>query len=306
MRTLIPALLSLLALVHLPAAAEQESTTSQTITPSHVHQQARLLVAEVRVLRSALTADTPARDPGLQTKKSPLHVYSKSLELLEKISRTQTKLGMPPVEVGALPEVKKVTPTQVYESMQRILSELRRIKKEKGIETTVSMPEFEPGKLPSDVYEEVWRASYLMDSLAGSIDPSSVYRNAQLLLQELAVVANATGATLPQDKPELDSRARPEDANIEAFKNLYRVAAVQRRFNMPPIHVPDFPEGDISPSDVYDTTNMLRAELHRIRLHLDVPLTPANLATQKGKKPMHVLQSLALLGKQLENLQVSK
>ena len=66
--------------------------------------------------------------------------------------------------------------------------------------------------------------------------------------------------------------------------------------------VPAFPAGKITPSDVFDTTNLLIAELVRVKVHLGLTTPRAEVPVPEGKKPEHVLAQMQLIGTNLDQL----
>ncbi|MBE9563384.1 MAG: hypothetical protein IMF12_11045, partial [Proteobacteria bacterium] len=87
----------LMFLMPVTVLAEEEKT------PSHVYQVTENIVSEIGILREAIGVDDEPNEPEAQRGKTPIHVYGKGLELLEKISKAQRKLGMTPAEVGEIP-----------------------------------------------------------------------------------------------------------------------------------------------------------------------------------------------------------
>ena len=271
----------------------------QAKTPSHLYQQTENIIAEIRLLRQSLgIADAP-RDPGVQVKKRPLHVYAKSLEIVEKIARAQKRLGLDPVAVPQIP-LQKITSGDVFDVTQLVLQQVRRIKAKEGINQTIAPAPLTENKTPSDVYENMWRASYLMDGLAGPTDPNLVYRNTQYILSELALIAPKLGVFLNGSAPAPLAGKTPVDVNIEGFKNLHKTSILQRKLALTPLRVPTFPGGKITPADVFDTTNMLLAELVRLKVHFGIGQARAYMAPPQGKKPADVLAQMQQIGTSLD------
>lgn len=284
-----------------PAATAVKKKKPNARTPSHVYQQTENIVAEIELLRRAMNITAAPRSPGVQVKKMPLHVYAKSLEVLEKIARLERDLGMEVVEVPQIP-LKKIAPSDVFGATQNILAELRRLKTQKGIGEEITRARLVQGKTPSDVYENMWRASYMLDGLAGQIDPNYVFRNAQYVLSELRLIASEVDIALEQIAPAPLAGKGPKDVNIEAFKDLHKTVLLERKMKLSPLRVPTFPSGKITPSDVYDTTNMLMAELVRLKIQLGIETPRGQLPVPTGKKPSDALAQLQLIGANLDRL----
>jgi len=269
------------------------STSIFAKTPSDVYQQTEFIISDINAIRAHQNITVSARNPGVQVAKTPLHVYSKGLELFEKVERYKAMLNLSSASIPLLP-VSKVSPDSVFELLQDIRKELATIKQSLGITNTASI-ELVLGKTPSDVYENAWKASFLMDGLVGGLNPTYVYRNTERAIVALKNIANKINkpVTLPAIQPKQGKK--PVDANIEAFKALYLVLDLQRQLNIPTARVASFPSGSITPSDVYDTTNSLLTELTRINVVLNLPaIKQINLSSQKIT-PNNVIENLELV-----------
>lgn len=241
----------------------------QNKTPSHVYREAEVLVREIQLLRGHAGVTGQIRDPGEQFNKLPLHVYAKGLEVMDKIASFQKSKGMTPVSVPPTP-LRKITPGDVFSLAEELLGEIVRVKSQLGVSEEITSPRFVGGKSPSDVYQNLWRASFAMDGLIPPLTPGHVFRNAEYVLAELDGIAQAMGRKVGLGRVENDAgrKITPKDVLVESFKNLYRIGKLQRQVGITPFTPPSFPIGKITPSDPYDATAMLLAELVRVKLKL--------------------------------------
>jgi len=274
------------------------------ISPSHVYQNTQRLIAEIDLIRNKLGVQDQPRHPGVQIKKKPIHVYAKALEVMEKVARAQARQDMTKMTVGTIP-IRHISPTEVFAISDRILAELRRLKQKLNITKTISKPKFVAGKRPSDVYENMWRASYLLDAVAGEIEPSFVFRNSRLILAELRQISAKLGVSSLTTAPLVVAGKRPKDVNLQSFKNMHLLARLQRKLNIEPLRAPSFPSGTITPSDVYDTTNILLAELVRIKVALKIITPRPSIALLNGKGPPDVLAQMQLIAENITLLNKS-
>ncbi len=292
MRLTLPGLIFLTLLVH------SSPSLAVSMTPSHVFQETERLLLDIKLLRNAQNITGDVRDPGVQTNKTPLHVFAKALQVKEKIARTQQKFDIEPGEVPIMP-TKKIVPADVFRLVRSLRAEVDRIMSKTGIVTSSEEPEFVTGKTPSQVYENLWRCSFLLDDLAGSIKPSYVYRNTELILSEINQIARSIGATLDTEIPRLQENIKPKDVNLEAFKNLYRITQIERKIGISRVKIPQFPATTISPADVFETTYSLLAELARIKIEMNIVTTPPATSLIDDKSPAEVLVQMQLIGTKL-------
>lgn len=273
----------------------------QEITPSHVFQKSEDVISEIDLLREVIGITDVPVEPEPQSGKTPIHVYSKGLEVLEKVSRAERKLGMVPAEVGEIP-LKEVKPADVFQLVESILLELRNIKRQLVISETIQEAEFVGAKTPSHVYENLWYASYMLDGLAGEITPDYVYRNIQYLLDEMNLIAAKVGATLKLEPDSVKGRQRVKNVAQQGLLALYKMTNFQRRLGMNAAGVPNITLSRITPSDVYDITNILMAEMVRVKVHLGIQLPRGEYPVPSRKSPNDVFGMMQLVVQNMDTL----
>jgi len=275
-----------------PSGSEAGQEDAGSLTPAHVYQSARRIHREVLLIREEERVSAEARDPGTQVNKVPLDVYQKSIELMDKVARYQQSLGMTPLEVRELP-FELLSPGVVLDATQHVLSNLRRIKEELGIDRQIEEPSFEPGRNPTEVYELLWRSSYLLDGLTRALQPSDVFVKEERIRREIELLAGnldqlALPAQLLERPLESFPNKVPRDVLMENFVNMYVIARIQRALDMQPFYVPPLPGGSITPANVYDTALVILGQLHRIKAEAGIELRASAPAVDEEKTPSDV------------------
>lgn len=269
-------------------------------TPNHVYQAVDNLANNITEIRSHLNVENNARQPGVQIAKTPLHAYTKGLEVYEKVIRFKESRNISTKPLPILPN-KNVLPADVLQLVKNISIELKQVSNQLGVKYTDSAP-LPSGKTPSDVYENMWRTSYLMDGLTGAISPRYVYRNTLRIEKALDKIAEKMRVSVAVESPALPQNKKPLDANIEGFKVLYKLVALEKKLNMTPLRVSGFPAGNISPSDVYDTTNNILAELTRINVNMSLPSAPNATVELDSVTPSNVVQQFKKIQQKIDIL----
>ena len=277
----------------------------EKVTPSHVYRATLDLIAEVRILREELGADDYPPEAEAQEDRAPVHVYAKTLEVMSKVSRVQRRLGMDPAEVGQIP-IKNVEPRDVLGSVAEILGELREIKAQMVIEREIDPVPFEGGKTPSLVYKNLADASFLLDGLAGrSLTPNDVYLNTLYLLDELELIAAKLRAPLALETPVVEGRKTPKDVAQQVLRASYKMVNLQTRLGMDASSVPNLTLVRVTPSEVYDATNMLLAEMTRVKHHLDINVPREGRPEPRNKVPTDVFGQVLLIIENLDAMSAS-
>ena len=270
------------------------------IVPSHVFQKASILERQLMKLREFEKVTDVPKVPSVQVGKLPIHVFSKALEVRDKIIRLQQKYGLAVLPEKSIP-LRKITPQDAFEVVDEMTSEMEKILTQKGISINNTDVAFEEGKTPSNTYEKLWQDSYLLDALVGPIDPKLVYANVMVAKADLKEIAEKLGKSMITGA-EPEAGTLPHHSNIEGFRNLYRLAKLERKLGIPAARVADFPIGKIEPSDVYDTIKNISVELIRIKVKLGITTPSPSPVVIEGKTPSHILAELKNFGKTLDAL----
>lgn len=267
-------------------------------TPRDVYAEVDLLVQDINALREKNGVSQKVRSPGVQIAKTPLHVYTKGIEILDKVNRYRQANGLPLNVQSSLPQ-KNVVPAMVHEL---VVSIRKTLTNSNNPSQHISMDKFPLGITPSDVYEYMWYASYLMDGLAGTIKPNLVYRNVERIELSLEKLARKMGVRLNKIEEASINGKKPIDVNIEAFKVLFKIALLEKKLGVSSVRVPSFPSGNITPSDVYDTTNNIIAELVRINIKLNLVGIPEGTLPNKPISPNNVYAKVQVVSNMLDQL----
>ena len=284
------------------AAIQEEEVASNDITPSHVFQATQDLIAEIEVLREAMGISDYPNEAEPQEGRTPVHVYAKTLEVMRKVTRIQRKFGLTPAEVGQIP-VKTIVPKDVFGSVQTITEELRRLKGQLVIEDEIQPAPFVGGKTPTFVYKNLGDASFLLDGLVGRpITPNDVYGNVLRIHDEMELIAAKLGAELELDPPAVNGRKRPIEVAQQMLRATYKVINLQNRLGMDASSVPTLTLVRVTPSEVFEVTNLLLAEMARMKIHLNIELPHAPLGEERNKTPADVFAQVLRMIKNLDAL----
>lgn len=279
-----------------PAAAQED------ITPSHVYQITSDLISEIEIVRDAMGVTVYPVEAEPAEDRAPIHTYAKSLEVLEKISAAQKRMGMKPAKIGQIP-VKQIGPKDVYKSVQTNIAEVRRMKAQLVIEDAIVSEPLDGGKTPSDVYEHLGDASFLLDGLVGHpTDPNDVHTHLVYLHDEMELVAAKLKVALELDPPAVNGRKRMKEVAQQVLRATFKVVNLQTRLGMDASGVPQMTLVRVSPAEVFEATNILLAEMVRIKAHLDIDLPRVEHAPSRNMKPRDVFAQTLLLIKNLDAL----
>lgn len=276
---------------------------SEDITLSHVYQQSEALIEEVELLRFALGISDYPPNPEPQKDRSPIHVYAKTLEVMLKVIWVEEMFNIPPAELGQIP-VKAVLPEDVFDSLNSVLYELRRIKQQQDIGSRIHEPPFVTGKTSSEVYDNISLVSSLLDGVVGrSLSLNDVFRNTQYVEDEMNLIAAKLNVKLDTGVPAVHRRKLPKDLAEQAYLAKHKIVKLQKALRMNASIVPNLTLVRVTPTEVYDATSMLMAELVRIKHHLNIEQPREERTLPFGKYPNDVFAHMRLINMNLDKLQ---
>ena len=255
------------------------------VTTSHVFRATKDLLAEIAILRDELGVAGYPVEPEFLEDRAPVHVYAKTLEVLQKVARVQSRYGVTPVEVGLIP-LKEIVPADVLRSVNDLVNEVRRIKTQMVIESEIEPAELVHGKTPRMVYKNLAEASFLLDGLRGwPLTPEDVYGQVMAVLDEMELIAAKLEVPLQLDPPVVNTSKKPIEVARQVLYATYKVINLQTRLGMDASVAPTLTLVRVTPSEIYDATNILMAEMNRIKVHLgiDLPREPRPDPGTKGQ-----------------------
>ena len=177
------------------------------------------------------------------------------------------------------------------------------MKEQLFIEEAIRPASLESGMTPSLVYEHLGDASYLMDGLVGHpVDPNDVHTHMVYLHDEMELIAAKLKVALELDPPPVNGRKRMKEVAQQVLRATFKVVNLQTRLGMDASGVPQVSLVRVSPAQVFEATNILLAEMVRIKAHLGIELPRTEHAPSRNKKPQDVFAQALLLIKNLDAL----
>ena len=254
-------------------------------TPSDVSRAVQDLISEIAILREELGVFDYPPQAELQDDRTPVHVYAKTLEVLSKVVRAQRRFGVPEAASRQIP-FKEVHSGDVLASVEYITDEIRKIKTQMLIEREIEPAALVGGLSPSFVYKNLADASFLLDGLGGrALTPNDVFKNCVSILDEMEIIAGELDVSLDLELPEANEEKKPKEVAQQVLRATYKVINLQTRLGMDASSVPSLTLVRVTPSEVYDATNMLLAEMARVKFRLGVDQQRAERPDPISKTP---------------------
>ncbi|MEA2049460.1 MAG: hypothetical protein U9O56_01810, partial [Campylobacterota bacterium] len=136
------------------ASLAMDELLGRGFSPTDNYEQSLLIIDIVDFLRTSQNIYEDVPKPKKKNRKHPNHVLYATNQLLSKIAKVEKNLWIEPVDVPENPQ-RIITPTEVYDSLQTVVTELKRIRRRLGIERFYEAPNIETTKTPSDVLQNI-------------------------------------------------------------------------------------------------------------------------------------------------------
>jgi len=300
-RFMLPLLLLLLA-----AAPRAEVT----ITPAEVFGQVLVLERETELIRHHLGITTaPLAVTPVRAELMPRHVWYKLYMVQTKLVAFRRQQGLEGVTPVGIEPREHTDPRLSWGQTQRLLTEIRILRKLLGIPGAVSEEGTTPAEIGEkqslDVYNKLSEVEALWNTLlGGGLDPSHVYAQAHRLDEDVNALLNRAGvfdnATPPAKRPEATSA----DSLRAAYQVLGEVQRLQRRLGLPVLDLSVFDKPtEASPDDVFNLLGLILAELQPVKARVGLihAITPPAVF-QQGKRPAEVVQLLGYIANKLAQI----
>ncbi len=263
-------------------------------TPNDVYGQVQLLADRVKQLRTLNNISTPWPEVSPEEGREPRHVLQKALEILGKINQFRVNiLKTGEISVPRFPG-RDITPNEVYSAVVRLRRELDLLipitrPNEEEREAAVFL-----GKTPSDVYAALSEVSLSLDETLGlrGFTPSDVYVQSVRILDLVTFLRKTQNLPMDVPKPPRTSGRLPNHALAAVYGLLQEIHKAEKNLWIKPVTVPKVPRRVITPGDVFDATNVVLAELQRIKYRLGLERDFKDPRPEPGKTPDDVIQNI--------------
>ena len=278
------------------------NNTQATTSSNDVYRKTLILERQIDRLRESIENTLEVELPNPQKNRLPVHVFAKSMEVREKISALQKRYNIEPLAPAVIPSAD-ITPADVLSAVTSLIDGMSLVLQANQLETPSGRAMI-TGMTPNKVYEKLGLISNALTTIVGPVKPSAVYSKANHAVVGIKKIAQIYGVEEPTHS-QVQKDAMPKDVNIAAFRNLYSLGKIQRELGIHTNQVAAFPIGIVSPANVYDTTNIILAELSRIRANLSIPHTTNEPVDSHNKTPGDILVLMQQFG-QVSNLLLKK
>ena len=277
-----------------PTAEAEADATLESVTLGDVRRAIRDMRAEIELLREATGVAEPPREVAPREGLAPVHVHVKTLELLEKTARVQRRLGMIPVETVHAP-VSGSAPSDLHRAVATVIGELHRIKRQLIVEAVIEPAPPARIPTPSALYNELARASSLLDALVGRPPTlNDVLVRITRVHREMSAVAAPLGAVLDAEAAPAAPEKAPREVAQQVLRATYKAIGLQTALGMEASGVPAASLTHAEGAEVLDAANILLAEVVRIRMHLGVEVPPAPKPKASHEAPADVFTQALL------------
>ena len=258
--------------ITVPMRRDVGATVSDRLAaaPDSLLATTELVRREVEILRGELGVDDFPTRAESQENRRPVHVYLKALEVMSKVVAVQRRFGVSQGSVRQIP-LEQLSSSDVLAAVQDIVDGIRSIKTQMVIESDVESPELSGPRTLSAAYKNLADSSAMLDGLVGrELTPENVFQNVMVIIDDLTLIAAKLQVQLDVDTPEVVGARESVDVAQQALRAAYKVVSLQARLGMEASAVPKLTMVRVTPTEAYDLTGVLRAELARIKWHLDV------------------------------------
>ena len=280
---------------------QEELISDGSVSFDHVYQASTDLLQELEILRQVMGVTGEPATAEFRPGLTPSHTYVKSLEVMEKTILIQRRLGMIPVELGAIP-AKDITPAESRAVIMATVVQLNRIKRQLVVEDEIQRAPLVEGKTASLVYQSLSIASRILNDLVGRTATShDVHTRVMQVRDEMELIARKLQVALEDEPPAVPDAKNSTDVAQQLLRAIYKVINLQNRLGLQSSTIPSLTLENVTPTEVHEAATILLAEVLRVKDHLDVDVSHTGEHEPAGVQLADVFGQLLLI---LENLDI--
>lgn len=262
------------------------------ISPSHVFSKVDRLDRSLNVLLAARGLPAQSFPTEVEKGLKPMHVYQAMLSCSNRLQELDDQL-----DVFAIPTITvrptEYAPRDVFFVVITMLDNVDRIAKminASGLpndEVTVAE------KTPTDVFGIAIRVFVKLNALSGhdELRPAEVYAQMVRGVEDVKSILrqNDPACRYRIDKPASPPDRKPADVFQKCLEIRSLINRHRSKLDMPTIPVPDPPEYEVRPRDVFLQTQIIIAELNLLKMRLNtVSTTPLPVPVSADTTPTDV------------------
>ena len=240
-------------------------------TPNEVYSLTEEILKKLNLIAQYKGLNLSIENPPYIYDLEPKHVYQKGLESIEKALKFKKLEGFYKSDVPAQP-FKKVTPDEVYELVTRLDSIVTLIlqknyDKEIREYKYIVSKNIVTDKTPSDVYNNLWKISNILDRLRGSVyTPNETYILAQEIVGSIDSILSYFAIKNPKIKAYSVDVKRPRDVLNESLQLYNTLQKVRLRANIKTQKIEIPKEKVITPNSVYNALRIIIASINSFKI----------------------------------------
>ncbi len=262
------------------------------ISPSHVYSKIDRLDRSLDRLLAARGLPAQTLPADVDTGLTPMHGYQPVLSCSNRLQELDDQL-----DVFAVPTITvrptEYAPRDVFFVVITMRENVERIATNLKVEDLPSDELTETGKTPTDVFGVAIRVFVKLNALSGhdELRPAEVYAQMVRGVEDVKSILrqNDPACRYRINKPASLPERKPADVFQKCLEIRSLINRHRTELDMPTIPVPDPPDYEVRPRDVFLQTQIIIAELNLLKMRLNtVSTTPLPVPVGADTTPTDV------------------
>jgi len=269
---------------------------------SLIYQQSDTLLKEVQLIKKHFGITKEAKPKKINTKMLTRHTRGRAYEIFSKVNILRVKNGLPTVEPPNMEPTTELNAKYTYGQLERLLAEIHILKFHFGINKKVKPSKISSHKTVADTYNYLGRVSAELDTINGeAFTPSHVFSEAMRIYEDMGAILlhlEKDDYTIP---PRKLKQAKPQDTYELALDLLNTLKSLILQSGIKSIDFYAFERTNVTPSDVYEITQLILSELQVIKASIGLSHeTTRGAVYTVGKTPADAAQVMGWLNAKAE------
>lgn len=289
------------------ASIDASNSFEKSMTPSKVYRKVTQLHKEISLIKEHLGISKMPKYVDVQTKLLPRHAWQRTYEIFVKINILREKYNLPIIEPVNMEPTLELDPVFTYEQILRLIQEVEILKLRFDIDKEIEDVGIYSNKSPTDVYNRLNILSRELDIINGKeFTPSYVFGEVVRIYEDFDSIFKQLSIDDQITPPiKKHSKSTSKDSYNIALELLDSIKKIEMNARLKTVEFYAFKREDITPSDVFEITQIILAELQLFKAYIGLNHTITRGAKKYyNKSSADVSQMLGWLLKKSNQLNI--
>jgi hypothetical protein len=246
-----------------------EASQNKTAWSDKIYTQTNYILKDVQIIKKYLNVNTKASSKDIKINMFIRHTRARAYEIFTKLNILRSSYSLPLIEAPNMEPTTETNPIYTYTQLERLKTEVDILKQHLGINSKPKPLKIVTNKNITDTYNLLGQVSAELDTInAKAFTPSHVFSEAMRIYEDIDAILVKLSINDNISPPKKEINDKPIDTYKIAIKILNKIKSLESNSGIESINFYAFDRTNITPSDVFEITQIILAELQIIKAYI--------------------------------------